>query len=121
MNILWCDDQLWCVEVLIERFTAHGMDIKAVDHPEEALTKLAEGQPDLLITDYHMPGMNGAELARQAKALYPGLPVLLVSGAPPTGEDALPFDIITFRPCGWRELLGDIEILTKKRDSRKGE
>ena len=116
MKILWCDDQFWVVKTLIELIqTKGGHEVTFVDHPDKALTELEKGRPGLLITDFNMPGLNGAELARQAKALHPGLPVLLVSGAPPEGEDALPFDIITFRPCGWRGLLGDIERLTERR------
>jgi len=47
----------------------------------EALKILASAQViDLLITDYAMPGMNGVELAEQARQLRPGLPVVLATG-----------------------------------------
>ena len=47
----------------------------------EALKILASEQViDLLITDYAMPGMNGVELAEQARQLRPGLPVVLATG-----------------------------------------
>ena len=39
-----------------------------------------DGDFDLLLTDYMMPGMTGAHLATQARALLPSLPVLLASG-----------------------------------------
>jgi signal transduction histidine kinase len=35
---------------------------------------------DLVITDYLMPGMNGAELAEQIKKIRPALPILIVTG-----------------------------------------
>lgn len=35
---------------------------------------------DLLLVDFAMPGMNGAELAREARSKRPGLPVLFVTG-----------------------------------------
>jgi signal transduction histidine kinase/CheY-like chemotaxis protein len=35
---------------------------------------------DLIVMDYAMPGMNGAETARQARAKRPNLPVLFVTG-----------------------------------------
>jgi CheY-like chemotaxis protein len=33
-----------------------------------------------MITDYSMPGMNGAELGRAARELFPDLPILVASG-----------------------------------------
>ena len=54
----------------------------AADGPE-ALGLLTEGAPiDLLITDLEMPGMNGLELAKLARATCPGLGVLFISGYP---------------------------------------
>lgn len=46
----------------------------------EALAILEEEEIDLLITDYAMPGMTGAELAEKARNLNPGLRILLASG-----------------------------------------
>ncbi len=47
----------------------------------EALQLLAGGlEPDLMITDYAMPGMNGLELAREVQRLHPNMPVLLATG-----------------------------------------
>jgi CheY-like chemotaxis protein len=39
-----------------------------------------EGQIDLIIVDFAMPGMNGADVAQQALARRPRLPVLFVTG-----------------------------------------
>ncbi|TGX54773.1 PAS domain-containing sensor histidine kinase [Sphingomonas gei] len=45
-----------------------------------ALKLLSENRVDLLVTDFAMPEMNGAQLAEAAQTGWPGLPVLLVSG-----------------------------------------
>ena len=39
-----------------------------------------EPKIDLMIVDFAMPGMNGAEVARQAQAKRPSLPILFVTG-----------------------------------------
>jgi PAS domain S-box-containing protein len=46
----------------------------------EALQLLRESRVDVLVTDFAMPEMTGAQLAEAAQAGWPGLPVLLVSG-----------------------------------------
>jgi CheY-like chemotaxis protein len=47
----------------------------------EALEKLQDGlQIDVLVTDYKMPRMDGAELARHLRRSHPQLPVLLITG-----------------------------------------
>jgi signal transduction histidine kinase len=55
-----------------------------------ALDMLRQGQAvDVVITDHAMPGMTGAELARQIKQTWPTLPVILATGYAelPNGED----------------------------------
>ena len=44
------------------------------------LSTLPEQVQNLLVTDHLMPGMNGADLAREARIMYPALPILIVSG-----------------------------------------
>ena len=45
-----------------------------------ALARERAGDIDLLITDVVMPGLNGRQLARQVRQLYPHIEVLLMSG-----------------------------------------
>jgi CheY-like chemotaxis protein len=46
----------------------------------EGLQIAATEDVDLVLSDYLMPSMNGAEFAARIKALYPQIPVMLLSG-----------------------------------------
>jgi len=58
-----------------------GFEVVEAASAEDALHLIHAGNvPDLIVTDHLMPGMNGAELAREVHAIRPDLPVLIVSG-----------------------------------------
>lgn len=58
-----------------------GYEVIGASSAEAALQRLRDGlRPGLLVTDHLMPGMTGTELAREALALQPELPVLVISG-----------------------------------------
>ncbi|HEX9950631.1 MAG TPA: response regulator transcription factor [Rubricoccaceae bacterium] len=46
---------------------------------EEAIQMLTDIDCDLVLADYRMPGLNGAELVRQLRALRPDLKAIVVS------------------------------------------
>lgn len=46
---------------------------------EEALAAIIGQQPDLLLADLELDGMNGMELIREVRRLHPRLPVLVLS------------------------------------------
>mgnify|MGYP002787845877 CR=1 FL=1 len=48
-------------------------------NPVEALQALARSLPDLVLTDITMPGRSGVEFVKDMLALYPSLPVLVIS------------------------------------------
>ena len=58
-----------------------GYEVVEASSAEDALSHLHNGlQPSLVVTDHLMPGMSGAQLARELKTKRPGLPLLIVSG-----------------------------------------
>ncbi|MGA7803803.1 response regulator, partial [Bradyrhizobium sp.] len=57
-----------------------GYDIREAADYAGALAALSDYAPHLLIVDFAMPGINGAEVAVAARQKHPGLPILFVSG-----------------------------------------
>ncbi|GBQ39206.1 response regulator [Komagataeibacter saccharivorans] len=59
----------------------HGFHVHRVASGEAALDTLDEGLPGLVIADYHLPGMNGGQLARQLRmnAVTRTIPVLILT------------------------------------------
>lgn len=69
-----------------------GLWVVRASSGNEALAHLSGELPfDALVTDYAMPGMNGADLALEAQAVRPGLPALIITGfAEVHGLETLP-------------------------------
>ncbi len=67
----------------IQRFLeGEGFTVIAVDAAEEGIVEAGEAPPDVLISDIHLPGLSGIELASFLLAQDPGLPVILMTGDP---------------------------------------
>ena len=80
-RILVVDDQRANVEMLSELLRSRGYEVTAAYDGEEALRRVAETNPDVVISDIRMPGMDGYELCQRlredpATAL---LPIVLVT------------------------------------------
>jgi len=69
---------------------SQGHHVIEADSGETALSLLQDGvEIDALVTDFAMPGMNGAEVVRNVRLLRPGVPALIVTGyadTPDLGE-----------------------------------
>jgi len=64
-----------------------GYSVVEAASAEEALQLVGDGLMfDLLITDFAMPGMNGAQLAAQLRRRWPKLPALMITGFASLGD-----------------------------------
>lgn len=86
--ILVVDDDTSILSLVVEALRMAGYKVFGASSPAEALTihSLLQAPLSLLITDYHMPGMTGAELATRVRGKQPKLPVLSISGGQTAGE-----------------------------------
>ena len=55
-------------------------DVNCFNNPLDAVEFLKNNQPDIIISDFLMPEMNGLEFLRKAKELYPEVSMILLTG-----------------------------------------
>src|SRR5256885_1559700 len=77
--ILIVDDDDGVRENLAELFEVVGYSVVTAASAPEAIEKLAQGDVDLLLTDYRMPGPNGVELIESARRMKPHLRAILMT------------------------------------------
>jgi signal transduction histidine kinase/ActR/RegA family two-component response regulator len=80
MQVLVVEDDPAVRQVLAELLHRLGHKVDAVESGETALARLGEHRYDLLCSDLGMPGMSGWDLVRRARALYPDLLIVLITG-----------------------------------------
>jgi LmbE family N-acetylglucosaminyl deacetylase len=56
-----------------------GMDVEIAADAQQALTALADGTFDIVLTDIEMPGRSGLDILPQVRELQPGVPVLVLT------------------------------------------
>jgi putative nucleotidyltransferase with HDIG domain len=78
-RILIVDDEVEITEILAD-LLSDGFDCLKAASAEEALSRLGQGEFDLVISDITMPGMSGLEMIPHVKELSPDTVVVMISG-----------------------------------------
>ena len=78
-RILIVDDDADIRESLPGGLSGSGAEIDTAKDGEEALAKVAEAPPDIVLTDVRMPGMDGLELLRLLRDRAPLVDVILMT------------------------------------------
>jgi CheY-like chemotaxis protein len=71
VNILVVEDNITILEAIVHCIEAPHIKVTKANDGFEALKMLEEMRYEIIITDYHMPNMNGDELIKRAKMLWP--------------------------------------------------
>ena len=98
--ILVVDDQTDLRQLTADLLSCNGYDVVQASHGREAIAKLSEHSPDLVVLDLNMPIMDGwqfrAEQLRLPDGRLTAIPVLLL-----TGEDRPDDQIRTLKAVGF--------------------
>lgn len=121
-RILLVDDSADSLRLLQVTLKLKGYNVIIADSGAEALVKIAESPPDLVLLDVVMPDMDGYEVTRQIKhnSNLPFIPILLVTGSEKSsvvkGLDAGADEFIR-KPIDKKELLARVRALLRLKHS----
>ncbi|PIB94689.1 PAS domain-containing hybrid sensor histidine kinase/response regulator [Caulobacter sp. FWC2] len=79
-RVLVIDDDLSVRRFLVQCLRSLGYRVTEASGGQEGLARLVEDRPDLMVVDFAMPGMDGAQVARRARQVIPSLGMLLITG-----------------------------------------
>ena len=112
-QILVVDDDVGLLKLLVMRLNAAGYSVEAAESGEQALARLAAAQPQLVITDLRMDGMDGMALYDAIHQRHPTLPVIVLTahGTIPDAVDAIKRGVFSYltKPFDSKGLLKVVE------------
>ena len=80
MKVLLVDDEEEFVKALAERLKMRDLRSDTVLDGEEALSFVEDQEPDVMVLDLKMPGIDGMEVLRQVRRAYPNIQVIILTG-----------------------------------------
>ena len=120
-HILVVDDELDILELLHYNLSKLGYDVTCANSGEDALTKLPLCQPNLVLLDLMLPGIDGLEVCKAMKrnAQMANIPIIMLSAR---GEEA---DVVTglelgaddylTKPFSPRVLIARIKVVLRRQ------
>ncbi len=78
-NVWIVDDDRSIRWVLEKAIQGDGISVRAFEDGDAVLEELKNSQPDVLVSDIRMPGIDGLELMAEVKLLAPKLPVIIMT------------------------------------------
>jgi len=80
IKALLVDDEKEFVESLAERLQLRNVVASVAHDGEEALSALKGEEPDVMVLDLRMPGIDGIEVLKRVKQFHPGVEVVILTG-----------------------------------------
>jgi CheY-like chemotaxis protein len=117
-TVVVADDESHIRNVVALKLRNAGYTVVPVADGAEALEAIAEHTPDLVVTDYHMPGMNGHELCKalgeasgRGETVPPTIMLTAQGHELPELPDKSIVRLVMSKPFSPRQLLGCVKEL----------
>ena len=79
-TMLVVDDQQDLCEILASYFSAKGFEVSSAFSGEEALHRIEQRPPEVILLDILLPGISGLEVLKRVRHAFPGTRVVMVTG-----------------------------------------
>ena len=119
-KILIVDDEIDARELMQELFESKGYVYDTAKHGLDAINKIRESEPDIVISDIRMPEMDGMQLLEILSKSYPHIPVMMVTahGTIETAVEAMKMGAKDYilKPLSLDEILIKVENISQMRN-----
>jgi two-component system alkaline phosphatase synthesis response regulator PhoP len=80
-KVLVADDEVHIVQVVAMKLRNNGFEVVTADNGDDAYKLCCEEKPDIIITDYQMPGLTGIELIEKIRGTpgFENVPVIMLT------------------------------------------
>ena len=123
LKILLVDDEKEFVESLPERLGLRDLKVDIAYDGEQALEAVKEEEPDLMVLDLSMPGIDGMEVLRRVKKKYPDVQVVILTGHGSDKDEAeakrLGAAAYLEKPVDIGNLVGTLHTAQRKKNKSK--
>jgi DNA-binding response OmpR family regulator len=118
-RVLVVEDEFLIAMSLVAALEAEEHEVRQARDGRQALDVLGDFRPDVVVTDYMMPRMDGAELIRRIRGTpeLGGVRVIMMTAIPEgkLASERLPYDAYMPKPFREAELVARVEQLAGKR------
>lgn len=112
-TVLVVDDQIGIRLLLEEVLSQEGYKVETAVNGKEALDKIIDNKPDLIMLDYKLPIIDGPTLVKKLEEDNIIIPTIMMSGLPEKAEDDVQNLKSVRKTLGKPFQLNEIRILVK--------
>lgn len=119
IKLLLVDDEAEFLDTLVDRLDLRELKTDVAYNGKEALSAVEEEEPDVIVLDVKMPGMDGIEVLQRIKKAYPNVEVIILTGHGSEQDEQRARELGAFdylrKPADLETLLGRIQNAFKQR------